>query len=89
MCGIVGFTGKNPVDNIKLKILTYLSEERGKEGTGLGYIKDGQFYEKKMLVPPKEFIPSLSPNDINSCFIHTRNSRRNCYSNRCCDARNP
>lgn len=80
MCGLIGYSGKTPVDKYKFKILLLYARDRGTDGYGIGYRrvdeKDNveKFFQVKELGDPRKNVADLSVPIVNTIIGHTRNA---------------
>lgn len=80
MCGLVGYSGKTPVNPYKFKILMLYARERGTDGAGVGYRKidtkdkKEKFFYVKELGDPSNMVSNLTVPEVDTIIGHTRNS---------------
>lgn len=68
ICGYYCFSELKPEKSV-LKELLINSQTRGKDATGIGYIKDGSLVIKKQAIPASEFVSCLDETELPGIMI--------------------
>jgi glutamine---fructose-6-phosphate transaminase (isomerizing) len=72
MCGIFGIISKDRIEKRDLKLLVHHSRQRGKDSSGLVYLKDKRFQIHRADVDIEKLLGKVMPYDSPVVFGHSR-----------------
>jgi len=72
MCGIFGIISQNKINKNDINLLAHHSQQRGKDSSGLIFIKQGQYHINRADYSIEKLINSAKPYDSNIVLGHSR-----------------